>query len=199
MRGKSPCTDCLLSARPRSSSRRRAPRRLLDPHPDATPAPHLRTAPAGGGSSVAKRLLANNANSRLATTVGFTCGRARTPALRGRKLHKVRLPPPGRARQTAPVTPVRRGQPRPGILMPVSETSKPARQRLTNDVSHCRAAAVVRLRDAPRAELLRRSAGSVFPMPPRPAPAHSAAPGKRRQQRLRAPGQGSSLRRTLGR
>jgi hypothetical protein len=33
---------------------------------------------------------------------------------------------------------------------------------------------------------------------PRPAPPHSAAPGKRRQPRLRTPGQGSSLRRTDG-
>ncbi|SDX19180.1 hypothetical protein SAMN05421783_116105 [Thiocapsa roseopersicina] len=34
-------------------------------------------------------------------------------------LQKVRLPPPGRARQTTPVTPFRRGQPSPRILMPV--------------------------------------------------------------------------------
>jgi hypothetical protein len=42
--------------------------------------------------------------------------------------------------------------------MAMSETSQPARQRLTNDVSHCRAASVGRCCNAPRAELLRRSA-----------------------------------------
>ena len=98
---------------------------------------------------MANRLLANNANSRLATTRGFSCGRARTPALRGRKLHKVRLPPRGRARQTAPVTPLRGGSQAWGFSSVVSETPAVARQRLTNDVSHCRAAVVIRLFEVP--------------------------------------------------
>ena len=55
-------------------------------------------------------------------------------------------------------------------------------------------------RDPARSSRPRRcSSGAGSPRcQPRPAPAHSAAPGKQRRQRLRAPGQGSSVRRVLG-